>query len=117
MPKIPSNAQVTIHETVMHGGELWGKTKRPNAKGVLHEGWIKMSYVELHREEATTNKLSKKDVEKWLKKFRKLDTDNFDQCQLFVNSFVNAVYVYDDRLVMTSNARDGTHVVKFDEVE
>ena len=34
-----------------------------------------------------------------------------------IDAFVNAVYLYDDRIVLTYNYKDGTRTVTMDEVE
>lgn len=73
---------------------------------------INVSIIEA---ELTSKRLSKEDVERWLKQFRSVDTDKEEQCQLLIDSFVNSVYVYDDRLLMTFNVREGTHTVTFEE--
>lgn len=40
-----------------------------------------------------------------------------DQRQRLIDSFVNAVYVYDDRIVLTFNYRDGTETITLQDIE
>lgn len=73
--------------------------------------------VSIIQAEIETSRLTTEDVEKWLKQFRGLNTNDEEQCQLLIDSFVNAVYVYDDRIVIGLNARDGTHTITMEEAQ
>jgi len=44
----------------------------------------------------------------WIYKFRQLDmTDPTDREQL-IDGFVNSIFVFDDRIILTFNYKDGT---------
>ena len=48
----------------------------------------------------------------FLYQFRKIDTHDEDERQRLIDSFVNAVFVFDDKIVMTFNYKCGARVVK-----
>jgi hypothetical protein len=52
----------------------------------------------------------------WLLHFRKYDLTNEEQRQRLVDTFINAIYVYDDKVVFTFNYRDGTETVTLAEL-
>ena len=53
----------------------------------------------------------------WLHKFRKLDVTKEAHKQMLVDTFVNAVFLYDDKLLLTFNFRDGTRTITFSDVQ
>ena len=53
----------------------------------------------------------------WLHKFRGIDTSKQDQRQLLIDTFVNAVYLYDDRIVLMFNNKEGAKTVTLAQVE
>lgn len=53
----------------------------------------------------------------WLHQFREMDIATMEQRQLLIDSFVNAVFVYDDRIVLTFNYKDGTKTVSLSDIE
>ena len=50
-------------------------------------------------------------------KFAKTDLENEEQKQKLINVFVNSVYVYDDKMVIFFNYKDGEKVVDFETVK
>ena len=52
---------------------------------------------------------------RWLLRFRKLDMSLKDQRQALVDTFINAIYLYDDNLKITFNYKEGTQTVTFGE--
>ena len=50
----------------------------------------------------------------WLTHFRKYDTSDKDQRQRLVDHFVNVIYLYDDRMDIFLNFRDGAVSIQFD---
>lgn len=46
----------------------------------------------------------------WLYQFREMDIANMEQRQRLIDIFVNAVLVYDDRIVFTFNYKDGSRI-------
>ena len=52
---------------------------------------------------------------RWLLRFRKLDMSLKDQRQTLVDTFINAIYLYDDKVLITFNYKEGTQTVTFGE--
>ena len=48
-------------------------------------------------------------------RFRKLDMSLKDQRQALVDTFINAIYLYDDKVLITFNYKEGTQTVTFGE--
>ena len=51
----------------------------------------------------------------WLLRFRKLDMPQPEQRQALVDTFINAIYLYDDKVLITFNYKEGTETVAFGE--
>ena len=49
-------------------------------------------------------------------RFRKLDVRIKGRREMLIDVFVNAVYVYDDRVVITFNYKDGASIITFDDI-
>ena len=47
----------------------------------------------------------------WLHRFRKLDTTKESHRQMLIDTFINAVFVHDDKLLLTFNFKDGTRTI------
>ncbi len=52
----------------------------------------------------------------WLHKFRKLDTTKQEHKKALIDTFINAIYLYDDRLLLTFNFKEGEKTITFDDV-
>ena len=52
---------------------------------------------------------------RWLLRFRKLDMSLKDQRQALVDTFINSIYLYDDKVLITFNYKEGTETVAFGE--
>jgi hypothetical protein len=61
--------------------------------------------------------LTKEQILFWLHKFRGVDITKREQRQRLIDTFVNAVYLYDDKAVLTFNYQDGTKTITFADVE
>lgn len=60
--------------------------------------------------------ISRKEIEAWIMRFAGIDITNENQKQELINIFVNNVLVYDDRIVVMLNYRDGEKSITFDEI-
>ena len=58
-------------------------------------------------------KLSEDFVRFWLTRFRKLDLSQKEQRQALIDTFINAIYLYDDKMLITFNYKEGTETVSF----
>ena len=48
-------------------------------------------------------------------RFRKLDMSLKDQRQALVDTFINSIYLYDDKVLITFNYKEGTQTITFEE--
>lgn len=53
----------------------------------------------------------------WLHRFRKLDVTQQSHRKMLIDTFINAIFLYDDKLVITFNYRDGSKTISLDEVK
>lgn len=60
--------------------------------------------------------ISKEQIEFWIMKFIKTDLTNFKQKQRLIDIFVNSVHVYDDKMVVMFNYKDGEKCLNFNEL-
>ena len=60
-------------------------------------------------------KITEEQMMFWLHRFRKLDVSKKEHRQMLINTFVNAIYLYDDKMLITFNYKDGTKTITFDE--
>jgi hypothetical protein len=73
--------------------------------------------VKILQEEMKKPVLKREQVVFWIKRFRKLDVSDAEQRQRLIDSFVNAVYLYDDRLVVTFNYKEDSKTVGFGDIK
>ena len=60
-------------------------------------------------------KVTEEFIRFWLLRFRKLDMSLKDQRQALVDTFINSIYLYDDKVLITFNYKEGTQTVTFGE--
>ena len=60
-------------------------------------------------------KVTEEFIRFWLLRFRKLDMNQKDQRQALVDTFINSIYLYDDKVLITFNYKEGTQTVTFGE--
>ena len=48
-------------------------------------------------------------------RFRKLDMSLKDQRQALVDTFINSIYLYDDKVLIAFNYKEGTQTITFEE--
>ena len=53
----------------------------------------------------------------WFEQFRHGDPTNREFQKRLIDTFVNAVYVFDDKLVLTYNYQHGTQTISLEEIE
>ena len=73
--------------------------------------------VQIVKEEMAKPTLSREQIVFWFHRFRKLDAKKLDHRRRLIDSFVNAVFLYDDRITFTFNYKDGTKTINFTELE
>ena len=53
----------------------------------------------------------------WLHRFRKLDVTKQSHRKMLIDTFINAIYIYDDKMLLTFNYKDGTKTITFGDVQ
>ena len=71
----------------------------------------------LANEKLAKPKLSAEFMTFWLHRFRKLDVCQKSHRKILIDTFINAIFLYDDKMVITFNYKEGTKTVSFSEVE
>lgn len=61
--------------------------------------------------------LSREQITFFLDQFKHTDTTDEEQRQRLIDSFVNAVYVFDDKIVLIFNYKNGTKTISLDTVK
>ena len=72
--------------------------------------------IKIANEKIAKPRISAEFVTFWLHKFRKLDITQQDHRKWLINVFVNAIYLYDDRIAFVFNYKDGAETISFDEL-
>jgi hypothetical protein len=72
--------------------------------------------IKIANEKLIKPRLSQEFVIFWLHKFRKLDITKQSHRKMLIDTFINAIFVYDDKLVITFNYKDGTRTVTLEDV-
>jgi len=53
----------------------------------------------------------------WLHRFRKLDVRQQSHRKMLIDTFINAIFLYDDKMVITFNYKEGTKTITFAELQ
>ena len=53
----------------------------------------------------------------WLHRFRKLDVRQQSHRKMLIDTFINAIFLYDDKMVITFNYKEGTKTITFTELQ
>lgn len=61
--------------------------------------------------------LSREDVTYWICRFRTLDVTQLEERRRLIDSFVNAVTIFDDYILITFNYKEGSERITFDEIK
>lgn len=73
--------------------------------------------IRIANEKLAKPKISEAQFLHFLHKFRILDTSKPAHRQRLIDTFVNRIYLYDDKLVITYNHKDGAETIALDNVE
>ena len=71
--------------------------------------------IRIAEEKLAKPKVTEEFIRFWLLRFRKLDISQKDQRQALVDTFINSIYLYDDKVLITFNYKEGTQTVTFGE--
>ena len=72
--------------------------------------------IRIAEEKIARPRLSENQVRFWLTRFRKLDPNVKSHRETLINTFVNAVYLYDEKVLIAFNYKDGTKTISFNEI-
>ncbi len=53
----------------------------------------------------------------WLHRFRKLDMTKKEHRQMLIDAFINPIFPYDDKMLITFNYKEGTKTITLDDVK
>ena len=73
--------------------------------------------VAILSEELQKPEITKDHIIFWITKFRDIDLTDLRSRKRLIDSFVNSIYLYDDKIIFTFNFRDGTKEVSLKELE
>ena len=73
--------------------------------------------ISIAQEEMQKPMLTKEQVILWISRFKNGNVNDMVFRQRLIDTFVNAIYLYDDRIVLTYNYKDGSHTVTLAQVE
>ena len=62
-------------------------------------------------------KVSAEFITFWLHRFRKLDVRQQSHRKMLIDTFINAIFLYDDKMVITFNYKEGTKAITFAELQ
>ena len=63
------------------------------------------------KQEIQQNVITREQVITWLQNMKRLDLASDDSKRKLVDTFVNSVYLYDDRAVISFNCREGASTI------
>lgn len=74
-------------------------------------------YSQIAKEESAKPMLTREQIVFWLQKLRQLNTNKLEHRRKLIDSFINAIFLYDDKMVITFNYKDGTREITFKDLE
>ena len=75
---------------------------------------LKLSILQ---EQLQRPKFTKEQIIAWISRFKYGDPDDLAYQKQIIDIFINAVYVYEDRLVLTYNYKDGTEPMTLTDIQ
>ena len=69
------------------------------------------------KEEMSRPKLTREEILYWFYKFRKLNPKKLDHRRTLINNFINSVFLFEDKMIITFNFKDGTETITFADLE
>lgn len=73
--------------------------------------------IKIMKEEMSRPKLTREEILYWFYKFRKLNPKKLDHRRCLINNFVNSVFLYEDKMIITFNFKEGTETITFADLE
>lgn len=90
-----------------------------SAKQRLDELESEKSEIEtaIYTEQLERPELTKDHIVYFITKFRDININDTESRKRLIDGFVNVIYLYDDKLIITFNYKDGTKEISFEELE
>ena len=122
------NVNVPLYEQQLREAD----TAISNLLGAIQQGILTRSTKERleeleNRRDELENRLSCEKLAKpkvsaefmtfWLHRFRKLDVRQQSHRKMLIDTFINAIFLYDDKMVITFNYKEGTKTITFAELQ
>lgn len=73
--------------------------------------------ISIMQEEMKQPTLTREQISFFIYRFRELDVSKQEHRQRLIDSFVNAVYLYDDKIIITFNYKDGSKTITLEDIE
>ncbi len=73
--------------------------------------------LNIAEEEIKMPKYTRDDILAWIRQFQRGNPKSFRYKKRLIDLFVNAVYIYDDRIVFVYNYKSGTDTVMLKDIE
>ena len=95
-------------------GVLTPSTKTRLEELEARQNKLKLSIMQA---ELQKPKYTKEQIVSWINRFKYGNVDDIEYLRQIIDTFINAIYVYDDKLVFTYNFKDGTETIPLKAVE
>ena len=73
--------------------------------------------VQIIKEEMAKPTLTRDQIIFWFHRFRKYNVKRLDHRRRLIDSFVNSIYLYDDKMIINFNYKEGSKTVTFADIE
>ncbi len=73
--------------------------------------------IKIANEKLMKPKITGEQIQFFLRKFRILDMSKQSHRQRLIDTFINRIYLYDDKMVITFNHKDGSETISLNEIE
>jgi len=121
-PRIP-NLKAQLEDTQKRIGNIMDAIEQgiitENTKSRLTQLESKQNELEIAilQEKIKKPFLTKEQIRFGIEKFKKLDISTQEGKQRLIDGFINSIYLFDDKLTITFNFKDGSRTVSFSEIE
>ena len=72
----------------------------------------KQTELLISQEELQNPIIPREDIVSWICRFRRLNMQSMKARRLLIDSFVNSVVIYEDKILITFNYKDGEETIK-----
>ena len=73
--------------------------------------------VQIMKEEMAKPVLTKEQIVFWIQRFRKYSPNRLEHRRRLIDSFINSIFLYDDKIVITFNYKDGSKTITLSDIE